>query len=106
MQLREPDGNHQEIPPEIHSAVKALGNDETHKQAVRWIIEALCGRHRASFVVGVPNAAESMVWLEGRRYVGETLARLIERPVECPEGAPEPPARTMTERARRRSKST
>lgn len=101
MKLYEPDGQQVEVDPEIHRAVKALGSDPAHAVAVQFIIYQLCGRHRSSFLVGVPNPTESMVWLEGRRYVGEMIARLIERPVE-EKPVVQPPARSMTEKVRRR----
>jgi hypothetical protein len=103
MQLLEPDGNNYEIPIEIHRSIKALAADAAHANALDFIINILGCRHRFSFVVGVPNADETMLWFEGRRYVGEMLARLIERPIET-QAEKKPPARTMTERARRRTR--
>lgn len=83
--------------------IKALGNDPQHKAAVEYIIDAICGRHRASFLAGVPHATETTAWLEGRRFIGETLARIIERPIQEDPPEAEPPPRTMTERAQRRN---
>lgn len=102
MKLPEPDGQPLEVPEEMQGAIKALGNDPAHRVAMDYIIEVLCGRHRASFVAGVPNSAETMVWFEGRRFVGEMLARMIERPIDKKPPPPLPPARTTTEHARRR----
>lgn len=104
MQLPEPSGPPYEVPPEMQGAVKALGNDPTHQVAVDFIVNILCGRHRMSFVAGVPNSAETMVFFEGRRFVGEMLARMIDRPIDKKPQPPEPPARTMTEKAARRAR--
>ena len=43
-----------------------------------------------------------MAWREGRRWVGLMLRRIVAEPMADPEPPPLPPARTMTERARRR----
>lgn len=101
--LHEPDGNHVRVPAEMQRALKALGTDPAHEKAVHFLIHTICGRHRASFLVGVPQATETTAWLEGRRYVGEMLARIIERPIVEDPPPQEPPARTMTEQARRRN---
>lgn len=96
------DGVPRIVPVHIHRAVKALAADEKHRVALEFIINELGGRHRISFVIG---HAESMVWLEGRRYVAEIIARLIEDAI--PEVAEDlQPARTLTEKARRRAKPT
>lgn len=94
-----------EVPPEIGRAIKALAADKTHERALRFIIDRLAGYRRLSFVPGLPEARDTMIWLEGRRFVGEQLARLIETPIPESEPAAEPPARTLTEKARRRAKS-
>lgn len=99
-----PDGSEREIAPEAHSAVKALGRDPAHQRAVEFIIETLCGRHRASFVVGMTNTAETTAWLEGRRYVGEMLARMIERPVDVPP-KPDAPLRTHESSVQRQKRT-
>lgn len=102
MKLPEPDGQYIEVPEEMQGAIKALGNDPVHRRAVDYIIDVVCGRHRLSFVAGVANSAETMVWFEGKRSIGETLARMIERPMDKKSAPPLPPARTHTEKARRR----
>lgn len=104
--LHKPDGTHLRIDAEMQRAIKALGTDPQHRAAVEFIIYTICGRHRASFLAGVPHAAEATAWLEGRRYVGEMLARIIERPIQEAPPPPEPRARTMTEQVRRRNSTT
>lgn len=107
MELPEPSGAPHVVSDREWAAVKALGHDETHQFAVDFIINVLCGRHRMSFVAGVPNSSETMAFFEGRRSIGETIARLIERAIPTPPPAPLPPAKTQTEKARRRAtKST
>lgn len=100
--LHEPDGQHVRINAEMQRALKALGMDPAHEQAVHFLIYTICGRHRSSFLAGVPLVSETMAWLEGRRYVGETLARIIERPIQEDQVPPEPRPRTVTEAVRRR----
>jgi hypothetical protein len=92
-----------EVPRELGRAVKALAADPRHQVAWRFILDRLCGQRRLSFVPGQPNPAELMIWFEGRRYVGEQLARIVEAPIPDDDDPPEPPARTLTERARRRT---
>ena len=94
-----------QVPREIGRAIKALFADANHRVAVQFIVEQLCGRHRLSFVPSNPQAHDTMLWREGRRFVGETLTRIAEAPME-EETPPEPPARTMTERAERRARNS
>lgn len=98
----EADG-HLQVPPELGRAIKALAADERHAKAWRFIIDQLCGQRRLSFVPGLPEGRDMMLWREGRRFVGEWLVRIVETPIPD-ETPPEPPARTMAERQRRRAK--
>lgn len=101
--LHEPDGNHVRVTAEMQRKLKALGMDPAHSDAVHFVIYVLAGRHRSSFLAGVPNSNETMAWLEGRRYVGEMLARIIERPIVEDPPPPEQRPRTLTEAVRRRN---
>ena len=101
--LHEPDGNHVRISADMQRALKALGTDPSHEAAVHFLIYSICGRHRMSFSAGLPQSNETTAWLEGRRYVGETLARIIERPITEDPVPPQPRPRTMTESVRRRN---
>jgi hypothetical protein len=91
-----------EVPRAVGGNIKQLARDPNYAIAWRFIIEDLCGRHRLSYRPGVDNPESLMIWLEGRRFPGEMLERIAaaEMPTETPA---EPPARTMTERARRRA---
>lgn len=102
MRLPEADGTFTEVPPEVHSAMKALGNDPAHRVALAYIIDDLSGRNHLSFVAGVPNAPEAMAWFEGRRFVGEMIARLIKDPIVTPPLRLRR-AKTITESVRRRT---
>ncbi len=91
-----------EIPRDIGRAIKMLATDERYATAWQFIIQRLCGVRRLSFMPGRGEAAELMIWFEGRRFVGEQLLRIVETviPDETPELLP---ARTMTEKVRRRT---
>lgn len=102
MLLLESSGIEVEIEPELHRAVKALVADPAHKVAVQFIVDRVCGRHRISFVAGGP--AETMAFFEGRRYCGELIMRMSERPVVEPEKK-EPYARSITEQVARRARN-
>jgi hypothetical protein len=96
---------HLEVPVEIGRAIKALAADERHRKAWRFIIDQLCGQRRLSFVPGLPEGRDMMLWREGRRFVGEWLLRIAETPI--PDETPsEPPARTLVEKQRRRAKNS
>jgi hypothetical protein len=101
--IHQPDGNHIRIPAEIQRRIKALGQDPQHQSALNFIIYALCGRHnRTAITVDGTLSSEVMAWLEGRRYVGETIAQIIEKPIEEDPVPVETRAVTTTERVRRR----
>jgi hypothetical protein len=97
-----------EVPRETGRAVKALAAGRASElqqiEAYRFILDNLAGTDRMSFVLA-DDVPMVMAWREGRRFVGLQLRRIVAAPmVEEPE--PElPPARTMTERAKRRPKS-
>lgn len=92
-----------EVPVEMGRAVKALASDERHRVAWRFIVEVICGTDRMSFALPDESAAV-MGWRQGRRFVGLTLRDIAATPI--PDAEPVmPPARTMTERARRRNKA-
>jgi len=95
---------HLVVPREVGGALKALAADPAHQIAWRFIIDQLCGQRRLSFVPGMPEGRDMMIWREGRRFVGEWLMRIVETPI--PETKAEPPARTMAERQRRRNRAT
>lgn len=90
-----------DVPREIGHAIKRLAADPQYAAAWRFITEQLCGVRRLSFVPTRPEARDTMVWFEGRRFVGEQLLRIAETVITDTEPA-SPPARTMTEKARRR----
>lgn len=92
-----------DVPVEMGRALKALAADERHAVAWRYLLDEICGWRRYSFVPGVPEARDLMIWREGRRFVGELLMRIVETPIpDMEEPAPKP--RTMSERQRRRAK--
>jgi hypothetical protein len=93
-----------DVPRDAGGLIKRLANDPAYRLAWEFITQSLCGVRRLSFVPGAPEATEIMYWREGRRFVGEQLLRIAETPMPAEE-APEPPARTMTERAARRQKA-
>lgn len=90
-----------QVPEEIGRAIKALAADEQHRAAWAFIVDVVCGTDRLAFAL--PDAAPAVMgWRQGRRYVGLTLRRIAETPI--PDKAPpEPPARTMVERQKRRA---
>ena len=84
-------------------AIKALAADPAHARAWNFILDVLCGVDRMSFALPDDSAA-TMGWRQGRRFVGLTLRDIVATPIPDAEPA-EPPARTITEKARRRAKS-
>ena len=93
-----------ECPKEIGHAIKALAADPTHRRAWDFIVNVLCGTDRLAFAL--PDEAPAVMgWRQGRRYVGLALREIAATPI--PDDTPPlPPARTMTEKARRRNKTT
>lgn len=91
-----------EVPRDIGGAIKTLAADPRYAKAWNFILGELCGRNRLSFVPNAPEPTEFMIWREGRRFVGEMLARIADTPLR-EEPAPEPPARSMTAKAERRA---
>lgn len=105
MIIHQPDGNHIRVPADMQRKIKALGEDPKHQDAVKYIVYVIGRRHsRTSFFIGQPHSAELTAFLEGNRYVGETIGRIIERPIEEDPIQEEPPARTATEQVRRRNR--
>lgn len=92
------------VPKDVGAAIKTLAADPAHQLAWRFIIDKLSGRNRLSFWPGAPESRDLMVWFEGRRFVGEWLERIAQEPIPEPEPI-QPPARTMTEKARRRNRA-
>lgn len=90
------------VPRDAGGEIKTIARQ--YPVAWRFIIEALCRARKLSYVPGSDDARDLMVWNEGRRFVGEQLQRIAETPMPV-ETPPEPPARSMTEKARRRSKA-
>jgi len=96
------------VPRETGRAVKALANGTANAwqqtEAFKFILDSLAGTDRMSFVLA-DDVPMVMAWREGRRFVGLQLRRIVATPM-TEEAEPElPPARTMTERARRRDPS-
>lgn len=90
-----------QCPKEIGVAIKMLAADPAHARAWAFIVDVLCGTDRLSFALPDESPAV-MGWRQGRRYVGLTLREIVATPI--PEDEPRhPPARTMTETARRRT---
>lgn len=94
-----------EVPRGVGGSIKALAHDPQYRAAWRFIVDQLCGQRRLSFIPNAPVPTEFMIWREGRRFVGEMLQRIADAPM-VDEVPPEPPARTMTERVRRRGVRT
>lgn len=92
-----------ECPEEDGRALKALANDPNHKRAWEFILNNLCATDRLSFALPDESPAV-MAWRQGRRFVGLTLREIVATPILDRE-PPEPPARTMTERERRRTRA-
>lgn len=94
-----------EVPRECGEAIKALAkgvaSDGQQVLALRFIVEALAGADRMSFVPGVQEAALVAAWKEGRRFVGLKLREIIATPM--PERAePAAPPVNRGPRARRK----
>lgn len=68
----------------------------------KFIVDALCGKDRIIYrpMPGL-DTGMLMAWLDGRRFVGVQLTRIVETPIELPPDT-EGPARTITEQVRRR----
>jgi hypothetical protein len=90
-----------EVPRHIGSQLKEAARQ--FPDLFRWIIYDFCGKDRTTYRP-VPNIDMSIVMAinEGSRMRGVFLERIINAPMPT-ETPPEPPARTMTERARRRT---
>jgi len=93
------DDSHITVPRAVGGAIKEIARQ--YPLAWRFVIEALCRVGKLSYVPGNPDARDVMIWFEGRRFVGEQLQRIVDTPMED-EPPVLPPARTMTEKARRR----
>ena len=100
-----------DVPRDVGRALKAFakGRAGKHQQilAYRFIVEGLGARDQLLFRP-YPNmdVGLMMAWLDGRRFVGLQMERIVAAPMtDAPE--PElPPARTMTERVARRNSTT
>lgn len=92
--------SHIKVPRAVGGAIKEIARQ--YPEAWRFICDDLCRARRLSYVPGNTDAQELMVWFEGRRFVAEQLQRIADAPMEDDEPRL-PPARTMTERARRRA---
>lgn len=57
------------------AAVKSLFNNKEQAIAVDWILSHACGLNNVSFC---PNSSESTAFLEGRRFVGQRIMRLVD----------------------------
>jgi hypothetical protein len=91
------------VPEAVGEALKAFAigaaGPEQQRAAYRFIVHDLAGVDRLGFAL--PGDGDVMAWRNGRRFVGLQIERIVATPMD---GAVEraPPARTMTERARRR----
>ena len=105
MELKELGGAKIDVPRAVGFAIKALAegaaNPEQQKLAITFIIDALAGIDRESFLF-VDDVPMVLAWREGRRWAGISLREIIRQPIPDPEPPPLPPARTITESARRR----
>jgi len=91
-----------DVPIDVGHNVKMLAQDPRYALAWQFIIEKLCRARALSYIPGRDQATDLMVWFEGRRFVGEQLLRIVEIPI--PDAEPKlPPARTITEKVRRRA---
>jgi len=93
-----------DVPRDAGSAIKALAagtaDAVAQRLAYRFILDNLAGVDRMSFVLA-GDMPMVLAWREGRRFVGVQLRRIVDTPMtDEPEVLP--PARTMTERAKRR----
>jgi hypothetical protein len=74
-----------EVPRECGEAIKAMSkgaaSEGQQMLALRFIVEALAGTDRMSFVPGVNEAALVSAWKEGRRFVGLKLREIIATPI-------------------------
>lgn len=92
-----------DIPRDAGGEIKTIA--QQYPVAWRFIIEALCRARKLSYVPGNTDARDLMIWYEGRRFVGEQLQRIAEKPLSPEEPSPEPPTRLAAEKQRRRSKA-
>lgn len=92
-----------EVPRDIGGRLKDAARQ--FPDVFRWIIYDFCGKDRLVFRP-IPHVDMGIVmgFNDGARSRGVLLERIInaDMPVEVP---PEPPARSMTEKARRRRKA-
>lgn len=97
--LRELEADAQvECAREVGHNIKAFWNDPKYRLTRDFLINDLCRVHRLSSAL--PGADAD--WKNGRRWPGLVLEQLATAPMDDPV-PPEPPARTMTEKARRRA---
>jgi hypothetical protein len=94
-------------PADIRAAARAMhegaASADQQKRLYRFIVHELCGI--SQLALALPAEESVANWRAGCRYPGLYLEFVRAMPVDDPPPAP-PPARTMTERARRRTLKT
>lgn len=90
------------VPRDVAMQIKEIASK--YPLAWRFITDDLCLARRQSFI-GVEDIASVLCWREGRRFVGVALLGIQARPMTEADNLP-PAARTVTEKVRRRNKST
>lgn len=91
-----------ECPREVGSNIKQFWNDPAYRLTRDFLINDLCGVHRLSFAL--PDENER--WRNGRRWPGLVIEQIATTPMEPETPPPLPPARTLTEKTRRRDTKT
>ena len=94
-----------EVPRDIGGLVKRFASDPAYTRLWDFLCNEFGRAGKLSYVPGQADARDLMIWLEGRRFVGVMLQRIAAAPMPD-ETPPEPRARTMVERQRRRATKT
>lgn len=92
-------------PPEVRAAIRAwragTATESQQLRAYAYVVNELCGITQLHYAM--PGEESVVNWRQGCRYVGLSIEIAAMLPPEDDNTPPEPPARTMTERARRRA---
>lgn len=96
---------HLDVPRDVGGLVKRFANDPTYARLWSFLCDDIGRAGKLSYVPGQVDARDLMIWFEGRRFIGVMLQRIAAAPMPD-ETPPEPPARTMSERQRRRATKT
>lgn len=96
----------EKAPAEIRAACRALesgsASEGQQRRLWRFIVYELAGLNQVALTLPAESAVQN--WRAGCRYVGAYLEAARLMPADDPP-APEPPARTATERVRRRDRT-